>query len=172
MAELIGGGTVHTWGVIPANKTQAAAKHGSKDVDWDQLFENCLSMRWLIIDECSTLGALVCGVFDGNMRRARKRQPYAKRGDGTARPFGGVNMTLAGDFWQLPPVRAIGFYSDPFHTDLEFVEQRAMNYFWRRNEDCIDGLFELVVSQRQKDRHVTPCVITRTAGALRAPRVA
>ena len=40
MAELIGGQTVHTWGVIPTNKTAAANKHGNKDVDWDQLFEN------------------------------------------------------------------------------------------------------------------------------------
>ena len=66
MAELIGGGTVHTWGVIPPNKTQAAAKKGNKDVDWDQRFENCLSMRWLIVDECSTLSpGLLALLFTG-----------------------------------------------------------------------------------------------------------
>ena len=47
MAELIGGKTANTWGVIPPNKTAAAAKmHGAKDVDRDQLFENAFSIRW------------------------------------------------------------------------------------------------------------------------------
>ena len=50
MAELIGGGTVHTWGCIPINKVAASAKATAKDADWDQLFENALNMRWLIID--------------------------------------------------------------------------------------------------------------------------
>ena len=60
-------------------------------------------------------------------------------------------MTLAGDWWQLPPVRAPGFYSNPF-GELEFVEQRAMGYFWERDENCIKHLFELVQPQRQKDK--------------------
>jgi len=65
MAELIGGGTVHTWGAIPANKTLAAMK-GKQDKDWDTLWENAMSVRWIVIDECSTLspGALVyAGIF-------------------------------------------------------------------------------------------------------------
>ena len=39
MAALIGGGTVHSWGVIPANKVAAASKYVNKEVNWDQLFE-------------------------------------------------------------------------------------------------------------------------------------
>ena len=73
----------------------------------DDLFLRAQSIRWLLIDECSTLGALVLGVFDTNMRRARARQNYAKRKDGTARPFGGVNIRFCGDFLQLPPVQML-----------------------------------------------------------------
>ncbi len=61
MAALIGGNTVHSWGAIPTSKAAANAKHANKEVDWDQLFENCISMRWLIIDECSTLSPELLG---------------------------------------------------------------------------------------------------------------
>ena len=84
------------------------------------------SIRWILIDEISTVGAMLLGVFDTNLRRARSRQVYAKRNDGVARPFGGVNLRLLGDFLQLPPVRAIGLYSNPFSSDMEFAEQRGM----------------------------------------------
>ena len=112
--------------------------------------ERAQSIQWLIIDEISTLALMVCGVFDSNLRRARKRHPSCHRPDGTERPFGGVNLTVAGDWWQLPPVRAAGFYSNPF-GEFEFVEQRAMGYFWVRDEDCFSKLFELTEPQRQKD---------------------
>ena len=47
MADLIGGKTVHAWGCIPANKAAGLSKaRNNKDADWDQLFENALSMRW------------------------------------------------------------------------------------------------------------------------------
>ena len=68
MAELIGGQTVHTWGVIPTNKAMAAARYGAKDVDWDQLFENALSLRWLIIDECSTIAPSLLATLESFLR--------------------------------------------------------------------------------------------------------
>ena len=57
MAELVRGNTVHTWGCIPANKAAAAAKAqaSNKDADWDKLFENALSLRWLVITGAPTL---------------------------------------------------------------------------------------------------------------------
>ena len=46
--EIDGGKTVHSWGCIPANKSAGQSKaHNAKEADWDQLFENALSMRWL-----------------------------------------------------------------------------------------------------------------------------
>ena len=85
------------------------------------------------------------------MRRARARQDYAKRNDTTARPFGGVNLRFCGDFLQLPPVKALGLYSNPFTTNMEFVEQRTMNYVWRHTDDSTNGLCELTITHRQKD---------------------
>ena len=153
MAALFGGTTVHGWGRVPIDTSKAHELVGKQKgvAGPDTLFERAQSIQWLIIDEISTLSVLVCGVFDSNLRRARKRHPNSHRPDGTERPFGGCNMTLAGDWWQLPPVRAAGFYSNPF-GELEFVEQRAMGYFWERDENCIKHLFELVQPQRQKDK--------------------
>ena len=49
MAALIGGTTVHGWGTIPVNATQAADKASSKntDGDIDQLFLNALGIMLL-----------------------------------------------------------------------------------------------------------------------------
>ena len=76
------------------------------------------------------------------------RCPYAKRKDGSARPFGGVNLSLSGDWWQLPPVKKIGFYSNPFARDMEYTEQLAMAWFWRQTRDSIQGMHEIVQSNR------------------------
>jgi len=41
-----------------------------------------------------------------------------------------VNLSLSGDWWQLPPVKKIGFYSNPFHDVMDYSEQLAMSFFW------------------------------------------
>ena len=67
MAALIGGKTVNTWRVIPINPEAAASKRQGKgkDGDIDELFMNAVGMRWLIIDECSTISPY-------SSRRARR----------------------------------------------------------------------------------------------------
>ena len=127
MAALIGGRTVHGWGKIPINATAAAdqgKKAGSTDID--DLFLKVLSVRWLLIDEISVLAALVFGILNNYLQRACNRQPYAKRSDGSKRPFGGLNLITSGDGWQLSPVRAVGFFNNPFRHELEYVDQKAL----------------------------------------------
>ena len=80
----------------------------------DALFEKCLSMRWLVIGEVSTFSTMLLHLLDGNLRRACRRHAYARRQDGSWRPFGGLNVVFCGDFWQLPPVRATSLFSNPF----------------------------------------------------------
>ena len=91
----------------------------AKEADWDQLFENALKMRWLFIDECSTLALSLIAMLDSFLRdKACVRHPYAfrnlvRRMD--PRPFGGINIVLGGDLWQLPPVQDIPIYANPEH---------------------------------------------------------
>jgi len=108
MAALIGGQTIHSWGRIPINATQANSKVGTKgaDGDIDELFQKALGIRWIVIDEVSTVSPSLLGLLDSYLRRACLRHPYAHRGK-QQRPFGGINVVFAGDFWQLPPVMQI-----------------------------------------------------------------
>ena len=105
MAANIGGATIHSWAAIPISATDAEEKLSIKadDAEVDKLFLNVLSMRFLVIDENSTNSTRLLGVLDAYLRRACSRHPYAKRGRRSSRPFGGINVILAGDFWQLPP---------------------------------------------------------------------
>ena len=163
MAELIGGSTVHTWGSIPANKAAATAKCNSKDRDWDQLFENCISLRWLIIDESSTLSPGLLATLESYLRdKACLRHPYAFRGgkrQREPRPFGGLNVAFSGDLDQLPPVKDVALYGNPLRkldgTRYEAGEQRMMAMFWEchtKQKDRIHKLFELTEAKRCKDR--------------------
>ena len=81
-----------------ANKTQSKGADG----DVDELFLNATGVRWIIIDEISTLSPGLLGILDAYLRRACCRHPYARNGS-HKRPFGGINIVFAGDFWQLPP---------------------------------------------------------------------
>ena len=132
MALLIGGTTVHSFGAVPINATAAQESRAKKkNSDVDDLFERVQSLRWLLVDEIEALAAAVFGILDSNLTRALQRSPYAKRRDGSNRPFGGLNLSVSGDWWQLPPVRAIGFYSNPFSSEMDYSEQVAMSFFWR-----------------------------------------
>ena len=83
-------------------------KHGDPDID--ALFLRCQSMRVLVIDEIEALAAGVFGALDQNCTRARSRNVFARRPDGSKRPFGGLNLITSGDWWQLPPVKAANLY--------------------------------------------------------------
>ena len=155
MAALIGGQTLHSWGVIPLNATDAANKlqNKGKDDDIDQLFLNALGIRWLVIDEVSTISPCLLGLLDSYLRRACCRHPYAKS-HGRKRPFGGINMVFAGDFWQLPPVRALSIFSNPFKKGVyDTLEQKMLMMFWKRGDsDSIQKTWVLDQSMRTQDK--------------------
>ena len=117
----------------------------------DELFEQTQSMRWLLIDEIEAVAAVVFGLLHSNLCKAMSRSPYAQRPDGSMRPFGGLNLILSGDWWQLPPVKKIGFYSNPFSSGMEYIEQLAMSFFWRKSIDGVQGSHELVRPNRTCD---------------------
>ena len=60
-------------------------------------------------------------------------------------------MLMCGDWWQLPPVRSIAIFSNPFQ-DSQFGEQAILNMFWKRNVDSLQGMHELTQQMRCKDQ--------------------
>ena len=151
MAELIGGSTVHTWGVIPANPAAAANKtYGGKDVDWDKLFENVLSMRWNVYDEFSAMAADLFSYLESGLReKACKSLMYAHRDmrlRKKPRPFGGINVILTGDMWQLPPVLATPLFANPECKGKGEAHaagvQRVLSMLWDMHDPKMKDVFQ------------------------------
>ena len=85
----IGGQTVHSFFGFPPRPLIGY----QEKPNWF-FTQNARGLKRLIVDEVSMLRADVLDAMDAHLRAARKR----------SRLFGGVQMLLVGDFYQLPPV--------------------------------------------------------------------
>ena len=92
-ATHIGGYTIHSWSGI-------GVRRDLTPYDIDRIGQNrnvvrrIANAQILIIDEVSMLSARVLSMIDAVCREIRRN----------ARPFGGLQTILVGDFFQLPPV--------------------------------------------------------------------
>ena len=92
-ASHIGGTTIHSWAGVGLGKGDAAklvekvCSTGAACARWRQT-------TTLVIDEVSMLDGQLFGALDAVGRAVR----------GSSRPFGGLQLILCGDFYQLPPV--------------------------------------------------------------------
>ncbi|XOU93897.1 MAG: PIF1 family DEAD/DEAH box helicase [Candidatus Kerfeldbacteria bacterium] len=96
----IGGKTIHSWSGIQL-KTTLTDGEISKMMKKDYLRQHIKNNDILIIDEISMLHA---NQFD----LINKVCKYFRQ---DVRPFGGLQVILSGDFFQLQPVRGMGFRS-------------------------------------------------------------
>jgi len=85
----LGGQTVHSFFGFPPRPLIGNAEKPN----WF-FTRNARALRRLIVDEVSMLRADVLDAMNTHLQIARK----------SSRPFGGVQMLLVGDFYQLPPV--------------------------------------------------------------------
>lgn len=92
-ATHMGGRTVHSWSGI-AKRKRLSEKELQKLFYNDYTRERITGARVLIIDEISMLEARVLTLIDTVCKSVR----------GNARPFGGLQLVVSGDFFQLPPV--------------------------------------------------------------------
>ena len=104
--------------------------------DVSSMATKCELCRWVLIDEIEAVGAEILGELADNMAAAARRRLYKYRGNTVSplhlRVFGGINIALFGDFWQLPPVRQLSICSNPNREKLTTKHQARciMDMFW------------------------------------------
>lgn len=89
----IGGATLHSAmhiGLGEGTPTFLAAKIKANQENYEDL----MRLKFLICDEISMIDAELFGKLEEVLRLVREND----------KPFGGVQVILSGDFWQLPPV--------------------------------------------------------------------
>lgn len=93
-ATHIGGMTIHAWSGIQIK--ESLSKYDLDNIaDNDRVAKRVSTSQVLVIDEVSMLGPGTLSMVDAVCRRIRKSRE----------PFGGLQVVLVGDFFQLPPVR-------------------------------------------------------------------
>ena len=108
MAEALAGDTIqHALGL---NWAGSSATGGLKRLL--ELSLATLQWRWLIIDEFSMVSAELFAQLERRCREIMRDLSVAKYGtfDGTVRPFGGLNVVLAGDLYRLPAAHSSAMY--------------------------------------------------------------
>lgn len=114
--------------------------------------------RWVIIDEISLVPVNVLAQVDQQLRRVKpSADPYKHLpGSTDARPFGGCNLLLLGDFKQLPPPQG-GYLADMPHrlsvgpSDSTKPPDAMADAGKRLMWEEIKGVVELTERERCKD---------------------
>ena len=92
-ATHLGGMTIHSWSGIGIK--DKLDRHILNDIAGNRYVKRrVINAKVLIIDEVSMLSANTLDMVDAVCRRLRQDQ----------RPFGGLQVVLVGDFFQLPPI--------------------------------------------------------------------
>ena len=122
--------TIHSWGGI------GIVYGNSKDIIKRVVQNKHKKKTWktvdvLVIDEVSMMSKKMFDIIDVIARLSRGKKDV---------PFGGIQIVLSGDFYQLPP---IGENSDPESTAFCFESDN-----WNK---CIPTIIELTTLYRQSD---------------------
>ncbi len=109
-ATHIGGQTIHSWSGVGV-KEYLGAFELDRIAQNERLVKRFQSTKVLIIDEISMLSGTTLDLVDQAIRA----------GLSSNEPFGGMQVVLCGDFFQLPPVVRVGvvhfaFESDAWHS--------------------------------------------------------
>ena len=117
-ATHIGGMTVHSWSGIGI-KTELTQQDLQRIKDNRRAAKRIVNAHVLIIDEVSMLSARTFAMVDAACRAVR----------GLQKPFGGLQVVLVGDFFQLPPVvrgddepdARLGFSNESGNANAQFA---------------------------------------------------
>lgn len=153
MAALINGFTLHSYHRLTYKQEDGTIVQkddkGAAAIEYTRY----QGLRWMFIDEFSTVGLQQYAEIDAKTRRhIRTRGTWALRGKGedAKRPFGGLNVVAAGDGWQFGPIAQVSIFDNP-NTAKRSSELGIAQMFWSKGEDSFNGFFELTIERRCKD---------------------
>ena len=147
MAAGINGLTINHWAAIPINETNSTV--GTKDSN--ALSTKCQCLRFILIDEISMVSAQMLGQLEYIIARViRKNMGYKQRQDGSERLFGGVNVLMFGDWWQIKPVGGTALFQNPEEAP-NATAHHGMSIFWGEEPNCIHHTWELTIVKRCDD---------------------
>ena len=170
MAEALAGDTIHH--ALGLNWAGSGEGSGLKRLL--ELSLATLQWRWLIIDEFSMVSAELFAQLERRCREIMRDLSIAKYGtfDGTIRPFGGLNVILSGDLYQLPPPRGTFVGDVPWQfltgklaakTPLAAQGQRLI---WGSKAEAVQGVTELTRCERTADAWLTSVQMELREGKL------
>ena len=174
MAHLLGGGTIHHACGIPAIKR---GEEKGEDVKLQyETAKRVLQWRWLFIDEISMVSARLLAEVDAKLRGVIRDVGTTKLGEGgVPRPFGGLNVVLSGDFWQLAPPDG-GFLADVPTERISAARKytslppvlHGQSLLWGGAECGVQGVTELEECERCDDAWLKEVQEEFRTGALTA----
>lgn len=155
-ATHIGGMTIHSWSGIGIKRTLTAQDY-SYIADNARVARRIRHASVLIIDEVSMLSGDTLSLVDQVCRKIRK----------VAHPFGGLQVVLVGDFFQLPPIvsRQRVEESD-MGGQISFVEEQKPPSVWAFDSVAWKALSPVVCYLSEQHRHEDP-VFVELLGAIR-----
>ncbi|MEN9912838.1 MAG: hypothetical protein RLY66_246 [Candidatus Parcubacteria bacterium] len=157
-ATHMGGVTIHSWAGIGIKDSLGI--HDLQEIsERAQVRRKIEEAQVLIIDEVSMLHHFRLDLVDQVLRHMKK----------TEKPFGGIQIVLCGDFFQLPPVSRLGeptarfiYESDSWKQGNFSICYLSENYRQGTDEsvNILNDIRSGEVSERSyellKSRHVTP----------------
>ena len=159
-ATHMGGMTIHSWSGMGI-KTDMDQLDLEQLADKDQLVSRLKAARVLIIDEVSMLHYYQLDMIDAICRRLRKGMPVksskkeAMPDLAESLPFGGLQVILCGDFFQLPPItRGANLWSSRGSN----FDSRSNSMFDDRSDDGLKSYF-IYRSKAWKDGKFTVCYL-------------
>lgn len=142
-ATHLNGTTIHSWAGIGIN--DAMSQHLLNKLPKSRL-DTILKTDILIIDEISMLHDYRLDMIDQVLRFARNSE----------RPFGGLQVVLCGDFFQLPPINRMGGRSGTFvHNSKVWAEADFNVCYLTTNYRQIDDSQYATLLQAIRDDNIS-----------------
>lgn len=147
-ATHIGGMTIHSWSGIGVRDTLTRY-----DLDQilqkERLIKRFEKAQVLVIDEISMLDGTVLDMVDAVLKAGRK----------STEPFGGLQVVLVGDFFQLPPITKNGNVMRYAFLSRSWEAARPLVCYlseqWRHEDELLAGLLGAIRRGEVEEEHYT-----------------